>query len=101
PLVVMWKEWADRRRGERRAAVVAAQGKSSSSKAVGASQQSAQPQRKIQPKAKRPVQAAPPRYRRKRPQDAESGPNGSSVGILTGSDSAADADIGDDAPDQG
>jgi SecD/SecF fusion protein len=99
PLVVMWKNVADRRRGERRAAALAAASAAAPAKGTPGSQQS-QTQRRPQPKAKRPA-VAPPRYRRKR-QDLQGspGPNGSSVGILTDGEDAADAGTGDAETDE-
>jgi SecD/SecF fusion protein len=99
PLVVMWKDIADRRRGARRAAVIAAGGTAKPAPGSTASTQ-AQPQRRIAPKAKRPA-VAPPRYRRKREDLTNTpGPNGSSVGVLTDGEHAADADSGDAEADE-
>ena len=87
PLLVIWKNFDVRRRGEIRAAAAA-----SAAPAQGAAgTASASPGRRIPPKVKRPS-APPPRYRRKRQDTGTATPgNGSSVGVLTDGDDVADA----------
>ena len=98
PLLVLWKNAADRNRTARRAAAVAIQSQPSKA-ASAASTAATAPARRVPPKAKRPA-APPPRYRRKRDDDAggaETPADGASVGVLTDADDATDAS-GDDGP---
>src|ERR1700730_12942694 len=93
PLLVMWKNYDERKRGVRRAAAVAA----STAVAAPSPKTSAptQPAKRIPPKVKRPA-APPPRYRRKRDDLGTAAPaNGESVGVLTDDEHAADADATD------
>lgn len=96
PLLVLWKNAADRNRTARRAAVVAQQAQPA--KGSQAPSAAAQPARRVPPKVKRPS-APPPRYRRKRDDagDALTPADGASVGVLTDPDDAADAPA-DDGP---
>lgn len=96
PLLVLWKNAADRGRDARRAKAVALS--SQPAKPSGTAAASPAPTRRVPPKAKR-QSAPPPRYRRKR-DDAgvETPADGASVGVLTDPDDAADASVDDGPP---
>ena len=93
PLLVIWKNYDQRKYASQRAAVVA----SEAAATIGAS--SATPMRKIPPKQKRPA-APPPRYRRKRDQvfgAAQESADDGNGGVLTeASDAGADGDTADE-----
>ena len=101
PLLVIWKNYDDRKRGVRRAAAVAAS--TTAMPRSAAASAPAQPAKRIPPKTKRTV-APPPRYRRKRDDVGAGAPaNGASVGVMTDGDHAADDDAGEpeSRPDEG
>ncbi len=100
PLLVMWRNYDDRKRGVRRAAAVAAT--AAPAPRMSTSSPAPQPAKRVPPKPKRSA-APPPRYRRKRDDVGTSAPgNGASVGVMTDGDNAAiDADEPDAPTDEG
>jgi hypothetical protein len=100
PLLVMWKNYDDRKRGVRRAAAVAAS--ASPAPRIPTSGPAPQPVKRVPPKPKRSA-PPPPRYRRKRDDVGTAAPaNGASVGVMTDGDNAAvDADEPDTPTDEG
>jgi preprotein translocase subunit SecF len=88
PFLVMWHDFDEKAKGERRKAVVAAGG----APGPRAGAQTAAPQKRIPPKQKRPA-VQPPRYKRKRTGlEMPTTGNGSSVGVMTDGSDAAPAD---------
>lgn len=97
PMLVMWHDFDERKRGERHTALATetaaartarASGQRPSAAPAGAMPQQAQQAKRVPPKAKRPV-APPPRYRRKRQDEISHDDAG--VGVLTDAN-ATDAD---------
>jgi preprotein translocase subunit SecF len=90
PLLVIWKNYDQRKHASQRAAVLAGEA------AVAEVTSSSAPMRKIPPKQKRPT-APPPRYRRKREQaydQPDQAGDESGGGVLTeASDEVADGDV--------
>ena len=99
PLLVLWKNAADRNRTARRAAAVAVQSQPSKTAGTASTASAAAQARRVPPKVKRPS-APPPRYRRKRDDasGAETPTDGASVGVLTDPDDAADSPVDDGPP---
>ncbi|HET9342608.1 MAG TPA: protein translocase subunit SecF [Candidatus Eremiobacteraceae bacterium] len=97
PLLVLWKNANDRSRSARRAAIASSP---QPAKPSGTPSAAATPTRRVPPKVKR-QSAPPPRYRRKRDEaGVETPTDGTSVGVLTDPDDAADASVDDGPPTQ-